>query len=165
MDRTTLLDSFLKSYSAYYTLETENPLAPFAATGAFSIHNEQFMLVKVAKFADINSNEYVYFYSGETVDEEKLNELKETAWNDGISKVVPDTTHRNTDVTLYILCDSIPDEVKKAVKKSRYYKSYAFGFKGWSNFRLVAIECNSGSAVYNGQAKQLKELVGNILTY
>lgn len=165
MDRTTLLDSFLKSYSAYYTLETENPMAPFAATGTFSIHNEQYMLVKVAKVADINSNEYVYFYSDESIDEAKLSEIKELAWSDGLSKVVPDTTHRNSDVTLVILCDSIPEEVKKEAKKSRLYKSYAWGFKGWSNFRLVAIECSSGDAVFNGQAKQLKELVGNILTY
>lgn len=157
------LDKFLKAYQTYYTIESEKCLEPFAATATFSIHNEQYMLIKAAKYADINSNEYVYFFTSDDIDESNFARIKKIAWEDGISKVVPDTTHRNSDVTLIIICENIPKEIRKTLKKSREYKSYALGFKGWSNFRLVAIECSSGDVILNSQGQQLKKLVGNIL--
>lgn len=159
------LEKFLKSYEAYYNVETDNCLEPFDATATFSIHNEQYMLVKAAKYADINSFEYVYFYTADSVTKEELTTLVDKSWEDGLSKVSPDTNHRNSDVTLYLICDRIDDVTKKAIKKIRRYKSYAFGFKGWSNFRLIALECSSGDVNYNLQGRLLKKLVSNILTY
>ena len=160
-----VLQKFLKSYQAYYNIETEDCLKPFAAVANFSVHNEQYMLVKAAKYADVVSNEYVYFYTADTLEEENVKELTDIAWEDGVNKVTPDSTHRNSDVTVYLICEKISDDAKKLVRKTRHYKSYAFGFKGWSNFRLVAIETSSNKVTYNYQGRLQKKLVGNILTY
>ncbi|MBO4377067.1 MAG: hypothetical protein IKY04_07885 [Lachnospiraceae bacterium] len=160
-----VLQKFLKSYQAYYNIETEECLKPFDAVAHFSVHNEQYMLVKAAKYADVVSNEYVYFYKADTLEEEKVKELTDIAWEDGVNKVVPDSTHRNSDVTVYLICEKISDGAKKLAKKTRHYKSYAFGFKGWSNFRLVAIETSSNEVTYNYQGRLQKKLVSNILTY
>jgi len=165
MNTQETLDRFLDAYKAYYNITTEDVLEPFAATAVFSIHNEQYMLVKMAKYAEINSNEYVYFYTGQSIDLNRLNEIDNKAWEDGMSKVVPDSTHRNSDVTLIILCEDIADDVKKAMKKMRHYKSYALGLKGWSNFRLVVVECSSGELILNSQGHQLKKLVSNIIKH
>ena len=113
------LDKFLESYKAYYNVETENCLEPFNATATFSIHNEQYMLVKVAKYADINSFEYVYFYTAETIGSEEVKDLSDKAWDDGIGKVSPDTTHRNSDITLILICDRIDDDTAKTIKSIR----------------------------------------------
>lgn len=158
----TLL-SLLPLFRNYYNIKTEDVEAPFEAEAAFESHNEQYYLVKAAKVADVNINEYVYFAKCDTLGEDELRLFDETAWERGIAKAKPGYDHRNTDVTLYIVADTIGDDIKRQIKKTRRYKSWKLGFNGWSNYRLVAIECSTGKAFYNHQGRSLKKLVGNIL--
>ncbi len=158
----TLL-SLLPLFRNYYNIKTEDVEAPFEAEAAFESHNEQYYLVKAAKVADVNINEYVYFAKCDTLGADELRLFDETAWERGIAKAKPGYDHRNTDVTLYIVADTIGDDIKKQIKKTRRYKSWKWGFNGWSNYRLVAIECSTGKAFYNHQGRSLKKLVGNIL--
>ena len=157
------LSALLPLFKDYYNVNTDDVEEPFAAEAAFSSHNEQFYLIKAAKVADINMNEYVYFAECDKLGCEELSRLDAVAWERGLSKVSPGYDHRNTDVSLIIVANSIDDTAKKLIRKTRHYKSYRFGFFGWSNYRLVAIECSSGTAFYNHQGRSLKKLVGNIL--
>ncbi len=158
----TLL-SLLPLFRNYYNIKTEDVEPPFEAEAAFESHNEQYYLVKAAKVADVNINEYVYFAKCDTLGADDFKTFDEEAWNRGVAKAKPGYDHRNTDVTLYIVADKIEDDIKKQIKKTRRYKSWKWGFNGWSNYRLVAIECSTGKAFYNHQGKSLKKLVGNIL--
>ncbi|MCR5301314.1 MAG: hypothetical protein K6E49_02610 [Lachnospiraceae bacterium] len=157
------LSALLPLFKNYYNVTSENAEEPFCAEAVFESHNEQYYLIKAAKVADINTSEYVYFAKCEELDSAGLSMLDETAWQRGLSKVKPGYDHRNTDVSLIIIADDIDYETKKLIRKRRHYKSYRFGFYGWSNYRLVAIECSSGTAFYNHQGRSMKKLVGNIL--
>ena len=163
MNTDDTLNALLPLFKRYYNLNTETPEPPFAAEAVFASHNEQYFLVKAAKVADIDTNEYVYFAKCDRLNTDDLDRLDTTAWERGLSKVNPGPGHRNTDVTLVIVADVIDDDTKKIIKKKHHYKSYRFGFNGWSNYRLVAIGCSTGKAYYNHQGKSLKKLVGNIL--
>ena len=163
MNTDEALQSLLPSFRNYYNVNTDSPEAPFAAEAVFSSHNEQYYLVKAAKVADIDTNEYVYFAKCELLTTDELTKLDETAWLRGSSQARPGYNHRSTDVTLFILSDRIDDEAAKLIRKMRHYKSYKWGFHGWSNYRLVAIECSSGKAFYNHQGRSLKKLVRNII--
>ena len=157
------LDALLPLYKNYYNVNTDGCEPPFAAEAVFTSHNEQYYLIKAAKVADININEYVYFAKSGDLSEKDLASLTDTAWERGLSHVVPGYDHRSTDITLYILADNIEEDLIRKIKKTRRYKSWKWGFNGWSNFKLVAIECSSGRAYYNHQGRSLKKLVGNIL--
>lgn len=164
MNVTEALDKILCSFTRYYNIkrgETVEP--PFTAEAEFISHNEQYFLIKRAKVADINSNEYVFFYAADEIDYETLLQLDETAWNRGIAKVVPDSSHRNSDVTLVLVADKLTPEAKAAIPKMKHYKSYMFTLHGWSYYRLIALELSSGDLVYNRQGQNLKKLVSNIL--
>ena len=163
MTKEELFDVTLNSYKRYYNLNTEDVLPPFSAQATFQSHNEQYMLIKAAKIAEMDANEYVYFYLTETISEEEMLHLIQVAWEDGLSKVVPSSSHRNSDVTVFIVADSIPENVRKRMRKVRLNKSYALGLKGYSNFRLVALESSSGKAMFNPQGDSMKKLVRNIL--
>ena len=157
------LNALLPLFERYYNVNTQTPEPPFSAEAVFASHNEQYFLIKAAKVADIDTNEYVYFAKCDRLGQDDLERLDNTAWEMGLSKVKPGPGHRNTDVTLVIIADSMDDDVKKSLRKMHHYKSYKFGFNGWSNYRLVAIECSCGKAFYNHQGRSLKKLVGNIL--
>ena len=156
------LDKLLKAYVTYYNIERENAVPPFSAEARFHSHGEQFFLVKSAKLSEAESAEHVFFATPEKLDVRLLNELDETAWNTGLSRVQPHSSHRNTDVVLVILADRVEDEAFAAVKKLRRYKSYSFGFKGWSNYKVIALETSSGRLTYNRQGQSLKKLFRNI---
>ena len=158
-----ILLALLPLFSDYYNVNTDDPEAPFVAEASFASHNEQYYLIKAAKVADINMNEYVYFAECDDLDRENLLRFDEAAWQSGLLRVKPGYDHRNTDISLIIVAANIDEATKKLIKKIRHYKSYRFGFYGWSSYRLVAIECSSGTAFYNHQGRSLKKLVGNIL--
>ncbi|MBR0124648.1 MAG: hypothetical protein IJJ66_11370 [Treponema sp.] len=162
MDNKGVLDSLLRSFASYYDVKTEGVLPPFAAQATFNMHNEQYFLVKAAQIAQIDSNEFVYIASEENLNQQKVNELAEAAWFDGLSKVKPDSNHRNSDVTLIIICNTIEENSFSLVKKLKHYKSYLFGFHGWSNFRALAYEVSTGKMVTNRLGKPLKKLVCNL---
>ncbi len=150
-----ILEKILNSYVRYYTIKRDDVLAPFTAQAEFHSHNEQFVLVKKAKIADIDSNEYVYFLLAETLDVQQLADAAQKAWEDGLSKVEPSFSHRNSDVTLVVVANTFVDGLEKAAKKIRYSKSYSFSFCGWSNFRLLCYEAQSKKFACNYHGKDL----------
>ncbi|MBQ8013896.1 MAG: hypothetical protein IJ257_05830 [Treponema sp.] len=163
MDSSEVLERLLKSFGDYYTVSKENIVAPFVAEAFFKSHNEQYMLVKAAKIADIDSNEIVFFYiNTEVLSQEKITELSKLAWERGLARITPYYGHRNTDITLIILSDTIPEESFKIIKKQKFYKSYKFGLYGWSSFRALAYESSTGRAVTNRRGSDLKRLVASL---
>ena len=152
------LEQILHSFERYYTIKKENVTKPFAAEAQFASHNEQYFLVKIAKIADIDSNEYVFFGKTDLLTMEKFIQYDKAAWQAGLSRIHPYSGHRNSDVTLVIVADKISDEVKAAVPKTRHYKSYKFSFWGWSNFKLVTMEFSSGQLFSNRFGRDLKKL-------
>lgn len=161
MNLNDALEKILYSFQAYYNIKREVE-APFTAEAEFISHNEQYFLIKRAKVADIDSNEHVFFYTTSELDTTVLQEIDECAWSRGLSRVTPNSSHRNTDITLFIVADHIQPEAKKLIHKLKHYKSYFFTFHGWSNYRLIAVELSTGDLAYNRQGQSLKKLVSNI---
>lgn len=153
------LKKLLPAFKKYYTIKEENITPPFSAEAVFSSHNEQYFLIKQAKIADIDSNDFVYFAETENLSKENFNNFVQTAWNNGMEKVHPYNGHRNSDVTLFIIASKFEDKIEKQIKKTKLSKTYKFGIWGWSNFRLIAIELSSNKIAYNRLGKDLKSLL------
>ena len=156
------LEKILPAFQRYYDIIRDNVPAPFAASAEFHSHDEQYFLIKSARLSESDSHEYIYFAAIEHLDETTLTSLDEKAWEIGFSRVNPHPDHRNTDITLFIIADQITEEAFSMVPKIKRYKSYKFGFQGWTHYRLVAFEHTSGRAAYNRQGESLKKLVRNI---
>lgn len=163
MTRQEALEKLLTAHSGYYTINRENPSAPFAAEAEFRLHDEQFFLIRSAKISEVDSREYVFFALTDTLDPETFRKLEETAWKTGLSRVELTAFHRNSDVSLYILAKRIPAEVRRMVKKSRRYKSYRFGLQGWSASRLLAWDLSDNTVVHNARGSNLRQVTDSIM--
>ena len=161
MNSNGAFEKILHSFEQYYDISKDVD-APFVAEAIFKSHNEQYFLVKAAKTADIDSNEFVFFYINNEIHAEELAELSNLAWERGLSRVSPYYGHRNSDVTLIILSDKIEEETFKKIKKLNLYKSYKFGLYGWSSFRALAYETSTGRAATNRRGSDLKKLVASL---
>mgnify|MGYP007069886639 CR=1 FL=1 len=156
------LERVLRSYGAYYTIDRTNPTVPFAAQAVFHAHGEQYFLIKQAKYAEIDSNEYVYFALEHAPTPARIRELSKLAWEAGLAQVVPTSTHRESDVLLILLADSLSDETAREIRGTRYSKSYRLGLQGYSHFRLAAIEPATGRTAHNPMGQDLAKLLSNI---
>ena len=162
--RTAFLDRLLQAFQRYYNISRENVTSPFVAEAAFHSNSEQYFLFKSAKLSDSESHEYLFIASEEHLDASDVERLDQIAWETGLSRVQPHGGHRNTDVTLILLADTISPEAVNLIKKLRHYKSYRHMLHGWSDYRLVALELSTGQLTYNRKGQSLKKLFRNILS-
>ena len=162
MELNTALERVLRSYESYYTVRRNTPPAPFAAEAVFHAHGEGYFLVKQAKFAEVDSHEYVFFALEPTLTPERVRDLSAQAWEEGISRVEPTSVHRASDVLLLILTDELTPLAQQAVKRTRFVKSYRLGLQGYSHFRLAAIEPATLLSAHNRMGEDLAKLLSNI---
>ena len=153
------LDKLLKAYSVYYDVEKRKPAPPFAAEAAFRSHEEQYFLIRSARLAESESNEFVYFALEDALTAPLLDALDGAAWNAGLARVAPHKDHRNSDVTLIILASKIEPDAAALIPKRKHYQSYLFGFQGWSHYRLAAFDADAGKLYVNGQGKALRKFL------
>ena len=158
MEISEAIEKILPAFEQYYTVNKDSE-APFCAQAEFRSHNEQYFLVRSAHIADIDSNEFVYFASEPTLSKEKLSELVNKAWQNGLSKVKPYNGHRNSDVTLIIITKMFECPLEKAIKKIKLYKSYKFSFHGWSNFKLAVVDLETQDIYFNRFGKDYRKLI------
>ena len=150
------LEKLLPSYEGYYDVKRENVLHPFAAEAVFISHQEQYFLVHSAKLSDIDSTEHIYFATEQNLSLQRLQELSKDAWENGIKNVQPYYGHRNSDITVIVICENSEPDVFKNCKKIKYSKTYKFMLHGWSNFKLAVVCLSSGKAASNWQGGDLK---------
>ena len=156
------LEAILRSFKQYYDVRTDGVAAPFVAEAEFHSHNEQYLLVRAAHIADIDSHEYVFFASEAELSVEKLGALDAAAWQAGISRVQPYNGHKNSDITLIVVAEHIAADAFNGVGRLKHYKSYRFGLYGWSSFRALAYEATTGRAATNRRGSDLQKLVSSL---
>ena len=156
------LEHVLRSYTRYYDL-SEAPPAPFQAAAEFHSHGESYLLIKSAKMWEMDSNEYVYFSAEDPMSAETISDRIEAAWNLAMPQIHPGENHRNSDVTVIFLTDSLPADGRSLVRRTNRSKGYKHGIQGWSNLRLGAIELSTGRVTVNRHGRDLKKLLSNIL--
>ena len=82
------LGQLLPSYQRYYDVSHEQH-GSFAATARFYSRGEGYLLVRAAKMWEMESNEFVYFLTADTLSDEQLNACVEEAWDDAMPQVQP----------------------------------------------------------------------------
>ncbi len=163
MNRTEALEKAVHAYKAYYDVNRETPKEPFCAEASFHSHDDAFFLVHGAVIGESESNEYVFFASEEMLDEQQLQKLDEIAWETGISRVKPHGHHRNTDVSLIVIADSVTKEAGQSVRRRKHYKSYRFSLQGFSHYRLLVVDLSKKKMYWNRKGADLRKNFRRIL--
>ena len=157
------LEKILPLFERYYDITRgENAAEPFDAEAAFHSHEEQYFLLKSAKYTECDAHEYVFFATLEHLTAEEARRLDELAWAEGLSRVKPSAIHRSTDIGLILVADKVDPEAADYIRTLRRSKSYKFLLHGYSNYRTIAIETSSGAMSCNRLGSHLKKLFSNI---
>ena len=139
------LTKVLPMYADFYTVVVgDGAAAPFQAEAECVVNDQQYTAYRTVKISEVLSREIVFFAAVDSLDETQALSLAQAAWEEGLRRVQPGPTHRNTDVVLVALAGEVSDEAARALKKLRRVKNYRWTFHGWSTLRVVAIETSSG---------------------
>lgn len=162
MNREEVFEKALRSYSAYYDINRETPEAPFQTEAAFHSHSDAYFLVKSATLGEAESHEYVFFASSENLDASLLADLDHAAWEKEISRVKPHANHRNTDVTLIVIADSVTEEAGKLARTLKHYTSYRMSLQGFSHYHLIVVDLSLGKTFCNRQGRSLRKIFNKL---
>jgi hypothetical protein len=150
------LDILLDAYSHHYsniTRDVETEHGAFAATADFFVRDENYAFSKKAVLSAFEQYEYAYFYLADHLDETEAKQLLDRTLKAGTARVRPHKEHKSSYVTLIILANTISEEAKVLIKKTRFQKNFRLSLHGWMEYHIAAMECSTQSFLSNPGGK------------
>lgn len=151
-------------YQPYTILGNEYP-----AYGYFFSHVEKYVLVRKANMWSADSYEHVLFVNPEELTQAHLEEYRR-AIEEYIEPVLvlkgeklPEPNHMYSYITIAVVTEkALSSELKKAVKKFKFEKSYMHSIRGYSQGRIAVASMEDESVCVNGAGRTLKKLYKSV---
>lgn len=113
----------------------------FDIYGKYYIRSARYVASKKAETYAFTSNEYLFYKKmSKPTDLSNIEDIEKMLKDhlDDIIKV--DDEHMSSVITFLISSEENPnDDAIKAIEKFKFYKSFALGFKGWVNVRVIFV--------------------------
>jgi len=151
-------------YQPYTVLGREYP-----AYGYFFSHVEKYLLTRKANMWSADSYEHILFADPEELTKAHLEEYGR-AVTEYIEpelvlkgKKLPEPNHMYSYITIAVVAQKpLSPEVKKAVKKFKFEKSYMHSIRGYSQGRIAVACMEEESVTLNGAGRTLKKLYKSV---
>ena len=158
LSREECLQKLLNAYSHHYDIERDVTVegGSFPAMAIFFLRDENYLITRKHVLNAVENHEYVYFYLTEHLDAKTLQEQIDLTREDGLGRIRPHKEHMSSMVTLVILADTIDEEAKKLIKKTRFHKNYRLALHGWMEYQIAAMELSTKSFLSNPAGKKAK---------
>lgn len=154
-----VLEKLLKVFEGYYDINRETPHAPFLAEADFRMHDEQYFLIRSARLSETDTRELLFFTVVDKLTPEYFEQLSAAAWETGLNCADIRENHRLTDIGLIILAKGVPEETCRMIRKTRRTKSHLFGMRGYSRFRVLAVDLSDKRFIRNSMGDTLEKAV------
>ncbi|MCK9444468.1 MAG: hypothetical protein M0Q14_08075 [Tissierellaceae bacterium] len=125
----------------------------------FYMRNERYFLTKKAVIYAMEANEFCFVKYFDNFNELDFQNFTKELIDSKDVLINLDDDHMSTIITgVIVLKDKPTDEIAKTIEKFKYYKSFAFGLKGWVDIRLVLVAMNQKYIVTNKKGKEVKDV-------
>lgn len=125
----------------------------------YHIRNEKYVLVKKATLYAIENNEYCFVKYFDNIDQYQVQEFTDSLIKSIDLVVQPSEEHMSSIITGVIVLPDKPNiDIIDTIKKFKYHKGFAFGFKGWVDIRIILVTMNDHYIVTNKKGKEVSEV-------
>ncbi|WZL72402.1 hypothetical protein QBE52_15095 [Clostridiaceae bacterium 35-E11] len=125
----------------------------------YLLRNEKYVGSKKINIYAFENHEYCLIKHFSTLDIQKIQEYTGYLQSVIDDFVIPHEEHMSSVITGVIVADdNCSQEVIDRVKKFKYHKSFAFGFKGWVDIRLVLVLLDKGEVITNKKGKEVQKV-------
>ena len=156
-----VLKRILAAHEAFFDVHRDYEFAGKSFPGFAEFHSfgEQYVLVKRAKLWEANSHEYLFFTFAETFDEAQLDEWVWFMKERGLEKVTSEPNHMSSGLALVVIADDCMEGARRAVRRVRFRKNFALGFRGWADLRVVVADLSTRCVYANAAGKQVASTI------
>jgi hypothetical protein len=161
MEYKAYLDQIEKKLSPYFNIQKDYPYKDmeFDLFAQYFLRNERYMISKKITIYGVENNEYCFIKRFPELDEYKLQQYLnhlEMAVEDFVK---PHEEHMSSMITGVIL---LPKKCNEAlidkIKKFKFHKNFALGFKGWADIRLIIVFLDEGEVISNKKGKEVANI-------
>ena len=135
---------------------------PLIARCDFFEHSQKYVISRKAELWAADREEFLYLFNVPELTMEIFEKCKAYVCEDGMERINVGPGHMYTYLTAIFLCDSCDNNVIRAIRKTRIYKSFHFSLHGWMDYHnVVAVFDNSlVDSNYSGKssAKFMKKI-------
>ena len=155
------LEQLLKAYAYLYDIERDVQVegGSFPATATFFLRDENYLISKKHVLSAVENYDYTYFYITDHLDAATLRQQIDLTMKVGMARVKPHREHMSSYVSLVILADTIDEEAKKLIKKTRFQKYFRLALHGWMEYHIAAMECSTNSFLSNPAGKGARKIL------
>ena len=157
----TKLDKLLSAYSHQYDIARDVTVegGSFPATATFYLRDENYLISKKHVLSAVENYDYTYFYITEHLDAATLRQQIDLTMKVGTARVKPHRDHMSSFVTLVILAETIDEEAKALIRKTRFHKNFRLALHGWMEYHIAAMECSTNSFLSNPAGKGARKIL------
>lgn len=125
----------------------------------YHLRTERYIMLKKAVVYAMENNEYCFIKYFNHIDKKILNTYIDSLVESIGTIVKPDENHMSSIITGVLVSEHKPStEIIDTIKKFKYHKGFAFGFKGWVDIRLILVTMDDEYIVTNKKGKEVKEV-------
>ena len=155
------LEKLLSAYSHRYNIDRDVTAegGSFPATATFFLRDENYLITKKHVLSAVENYDYTYFYITDHLDAATLRQQIDLTMKVGMARVKPHREHMSSYVSLVILADTIDEEAKKLIKKTRFQKYFRLALHGWMEYHIAAMECSTNRFLSNPAGKGARKIL------
>ena len=157
--RGEVIERLLAAHEAWFDVERDHDFAGRTFPGYAEFHSSvsRYVLVKRAKLWEAASHEHLFFWGTPRLTTGELDDLVGCVTGEGLSLVRPAPDHMTTYLSLAIVADAVDDLAWERVRRTRFRKNFALGWRGWADLRLAVADLSRGRVTTNSPGKPLGE--------
>ncbi|MCF6462840.1 hypothetical protein [Clostridium sp. Cult1] len=122
----------------------------------YNSRTERYILTRKTVIDAMENNEYCFIKYFHEFNIDHLNKYKNSLIKMIDIFVKPTEEHMSSIITGVIALDNKPStDIIDAIKKFKYHKGFAFGFKGWVDIRLILVTMDDKNIVTNKKGKEV----------
>ncbi|MBA1333647.1 MAG: hypothetical protein HPY66_0040 [Firmicutes bacterium] len=122
------------------------------------VRNEKYILSKRFTIYGFENNEYCLIKCAEQVDDDAIDAFIDRIKSAVDRFIIPHEEHMSSIVTGVLVVGHTPGrQLINKVKKFKFHKGFAFGFKGWADIRLILVDLSTGEVVTNKKGRDVEK--------
>ena len=161
MDYKEYLDNIEKKLEGYFDISKCYKINGYEYDlfAEYHLRTERYILSKKAVIYAMENNEYSLIKYFKSLDSNILNTYLDSLIKSIDIIVKPDENHMSSIITGVLVSEYKPDSyIVDTVKKFKYHKGFAFGFKGWVDIRLILVTIGDNYIVTNKKGKEVSKV-------
>ena len=155
------LETLCAIYAHQYDIDREGKDGGgvFPATATYFLRDENYLISRKHVLSAVENYDYLYFCLADHLDAPTLQKYIHRSMELGKARVRPHKEHMSSFITLVILADTMDDEAKNLLKKTRMRKYFRFAFHGWMEYRIAAMEVSTQQVFSNPAGRDTGKLL------